>query len=67
MGPSAEKHPDGAFIPPCEKIEELIERAEPIPILAGINEKEGYMIYGGICSYIYVLIFNLDAYLAKPI
>ena len=48
LGPSAEKQLEGAFIPPDKTIDELIEQAEPVPLLAGITEKEGYMIYFGI-------------------
>ena len=45
LGPSFECFAEGAFLPPSENIEELMKQAEPVPILAGITSKEGYMIY----------------------
>ena len=41
MGPSVEKFADGAFIPSDVKV--LIKEAEPVPLIAGITEQEGYM------------------------
>lgn len=44
-----EKYPEDAFLYGAN-LEELMEQAAPVPILAGITEKEGYMIYGNFLS-----------------
>ena len=45
LGPSFETYKEGAFIPEAPEI--LLEKATLVPILAGITELEGLLIYHG--------------------
>jgi len=52
LGPSIEKFKRNAFIP--YEVEDMMKKAKPVPLMAGIAEEEGYMYIFGKVSAVFL-------------